>query len=301
MIFVRSARLAIVLPVHNRLSYTRNVLSELRCSDHSEAVVIVVDDGSTDGTTEWLRDNYPDVVVLEGPGDLWWSGAANIGCRFAISQGCSMLMLFNNDNVRISRNCVSELIRCVNEFEGCASSVVIEESGGAEPKRLRNAGGSITWPSRGITLRDEGSLYEPNRGVVECDWLPGMSLAFSADLFSELGGFDQRKFPQYRGDTDFTLRARMLGRPCIVSYACWVSNDAKQTGVHFHSRISPKAFVTGLFSIRSNYQLVSTIRFARRYCPPRFIPLHLTLFYMRYVYATLKTWVPNALRAKSVP
>lgn len=295
MRFVRSAHVAIVIPVHNRLSYTDGVLAQLRGADYDEALVVVVDDGSTDGTEEHLRKEHPDVVVLPGTGALWWSGAVNLGCRFAIDQGSSLLVLFNNDNVRISANCVGELARCVDLFGGCASSVVLEEDGG-RLHRIRNAGGLVTWPSRGIMLREEGAEYDPALGVVECDWLAGMSLAFSAALFTELSGFDEREFPQYRGDTDFTLRARLRGKPCVVSYDCWVSNDIHQTGLHFRSRVSLKSFVVGLFSLRSNYQLRSTMRFARRYCPPHFIPIHLTLFYMRYVYATLKTWVPASLR-----
>jgi len=123
-----------------------------------------------------------------------------------------------------------------------------------------------------------------------------MSLAFSAELFTELDGFSEREFPQYRGDTDFTLRARQLGRSCIVSYACWVSNDPRESGLNFHSRVSPRSFVAGLFSLRSNYQLRSTFTFARRYCPPFFIPIYLTVFYLRYVYATIKTWRPRGRR-----
>lgn len=299
MRFVRSADVAVVIPVHNRLSYTNGILAELRKSDYGEALVVVVDDGSTDGTKDHLRKEHPDVVVLSGSGDLWWSGAVNLGCRFAIERGCSLLMLFNNDNVRVSPNCLRELGRCLDVFGGCASSVVLEEDGG-QSRRLRNAGGRLTWPSRGITLREEGADYDPARGVVECDWLPGMALAFSADLFNELGGFDEREFPQYRGDTDFTLRARLRGKPCVVSYACWVTNDVHQTGLHFRSRVSLRSFVGGLFSVKSNYQIRSTIRFARRYCPPHFIPIHLTLFYMRYVYATLKTWVPPTLRGAAL-
>ncbi len=295
MRFVPHAHLAIVIPVHNRLSYTDSILGELRQAEYDEALVVVVDDGSTDGTKEHLERDHPDVVLLPGTGDLWWSGAVNLGCRFAIDQGSALLVLFNNDNVRISPNCVGELARCLERFGGCVSSVVLEENGGV-PHRIRNAGGTLTWPSRGIMLREEGAEYDPASGVVECDWLAGMSLAFGARLFTELDGFDAQQFPQYRGDTDFTLRARLLGKSCVVSYDCWVSNDIHQTGLHFRSRVSPKAFVGGLFSLKSNYQLRSTMRFTRRYCPPQFIPIHLALFYMRYVYATLKTWVPTSLR-----
>lgn len=289
MNFAPSARIAIIVPVHNRLSHTTQFLSELRSSDYPEALVVVVDDGSTDRTSDYLRKHQADVVVLPGSGDLWWSGAANVGCRFAIESGAEILALFNNDNIGVSPNCVTELVRCVETFEGCASSVALE---GGPSQRLRHAGGTLNWPSRGITLREAGVIYRPEARVVECDWLPGMSLAFSAELFTQLAGFDERLFPQYRGDTDFTLRARRLGKPCVVSYACWVRNDERESGLNFRSRVSLQSFVGGLFSLRSNYQLRSTIRFARRYCPRRFIPIYLTLFYLRYAYATLKTWLP---------
>lgn len=288
MRFVRSARVAVVIPVHNRLSYTKRVLSELRRADHDEALVVIVDDGSTDGTSEFLQDHHSDIVVIRGSGDLWWSGSANLGCRFAIKKGARFLVLFNNDNVRISPNCVSELVSCVDHFGGCASSVALED--GASPPRILHAGGSLTWPSRGIVLREAGADYRPEPRVVECDWLPGMSLAFTAGLFAEIGGFDERAFPQYRGDTDFTVRARLRGYPCLVSYASWIVNDAHQSGLHFRSRVSLSSLVRGLFSLRSSYQLRSTVRFARRYCPKGFIPIYLALYYMRYVYAALKTW-----------
>jgi GT2 family glycosyltransferase len=289
MRLVSNGRVAIIIPVHNRLSHTKRIVSELRRSEYPEGLIIIVDDGSSDGTSDYLAEQHPDVVVVRGSGDLWWSGAANVGCRVAIERGAEVIVLFNNDNLRLSPNCVTELVRCVETYRGCASSVALEE---ASPQRLRHAGGLISWPSRGIVLREAGAIYRPGPHVVECDWLPGMSLAFSSQVFAEVGGFDDRAFPQYRGDTDFTLRARALGKPCVVSYACWVTNDPTQSGMNFYSRVSLNAFVSGLFSLRSNYQLRSTFRFASRYCPPRFIPVYLTLFYLRYAYATVKTWSP---------
>jgi GT2 family glycosyltransferase len=287
--FVPAAFTAVIVPVHNRLPFTKRLLSQLRLQDFSQALVIVVDDGSTDGTADELAEEHPDVVVLRGSGSLWWSGAANVGCRFAIERGARTLLLLNNDNLRVSQNCVAELVRCVATTGGCASSVAVEEG---SPPRMRHAGGILKWPTRGILLREAGVLYRERPDVVECDWLPGMALAFPTEVFVALAGFDERGFPQYRGDTDFTLRAHALGRPCVVSYACWVSNDPRESGMNFYSRVSPRSFFDGLFSLRSNYQLRSTIRFTLRYCPPLFVPVYLTMFYMRYAYATLKTWLP---------
>ena len=292
MKFVSSARVGIVVPVHNRLSHTQQLLAELRSSDHDEAMIVVVDDGSTDGTSEYLQERDPDVLVLHGGGDLWWSGSANLGCRFAIDRGAEVLVLLNNDDVRVSENCIDELVRCVDSSGGCASAVALTGTS----DRILQAGGLTRWPFRGIELRESGRPFRREDRVVECDWLPGMTLAFSAELFEELGGFDAEAFPQYCGDADFTLRARRHGRRCLVSYNCFVSNDEKTSGMHFYSRVSPVAFVSGLFSLRSSYRVDVVLRFALRHCPKHLIPAYLAQFYLRYAYATLKTWLPARLR-----
>jgi GT2 family glycosyltransferase len=292
MRFAPSGRVAIVVPVHNRLALTNALVSELRRSEHDEALVVIVDDGSTDGTSDYLREHHPDVVVASASGDLWWSGAANLGCLLAIERDAEFLLLFNNDNFAISPNCVSELVRCVREFGGCASSVVLHR----DSQRLQHAGGLLDWPSRGIRWRETGAIYRQEARVADCEWLPGMALAFSAGLFRQLDGFNAAVFPQHYADADFTLRARALGKRCVVSYSCWVRNDERTSGVNFYSLVSPMSFVYGLFSLRSSYQLRSTFRFARRYCPQRFIPQYLTLFYLRYAYATIKTWLPARFR-----
>jgi GT2 family glycosyltransferase len=286
--FTAEARVAIIVPVHNRLEHTRRLLAQLRESEHDEALVVVVDDGSTDGTAEYLGAHEQDVVVVPGSGDLWWSGSANAGCAHALEHGAQVLILFNNDNTGMSANCVDELARAVDETGGCVGSVVLFSG----TNRVLNAGGNLVWPSRGPELREPDTRYEPEPRAVECDWLAGMSLAFPSQLFTVLSGFDADTFPQYYGDADFTLRARRSGRSCMVSYACWVSNDVKTSGLNFYARVSPKAFLSGLFSRRSSYELRTTVRFARRWCPRHLLPLFLLLYYLRYAWATVKSWTP---------
>jgi GT2 family glycosyltransferase len=293
--FISSGRVAVVVPVHDRLAHTRHLLSELRRATHDEALVIVVDDGSTDGTNDYLREDAPDVLVLHGSGQLWWSGAVNLGCRHAIDKGSEVLVLLNNDNTEVSANCIQDLVERVDAYDGCVSSVALM----AHSRQLIHAGGLIRWPFRGIELRENGHPYVPQDRVAECDWLPGTSMAFPADLFTELDGFDADAFPQYCGDTDFTLRARAAKRPCIVSYKSWIANDETSTGVHFYSRLRLSAFFAGLVSRKSPYQIRTTLRFAARYCPKHLLPAYLALFYARYVYASLKSWAPRRLHPDS--
>jgi GT2 family glycosyltransferase len=288
MDFTPESPLAVIIPVHNTLSHTARTLALLRGLDGPNATVMVVDDGSTDGTAAYLAHDWPDVVVLPGNGSLWWSGAVDLGCRTAIERGARILVLWNNDNVDASADCLSELARAVDLGDGCAVPVVLKDEDGS--RRILSAGGAVDWLQGGLRLREGGRLYEPSATSGECEWLPGMALTFSSNLFLELSGFDSRRFPQYRGDSDFTMRARRAGFSCQVLYSCWVTNDHRQTGMSFTKRISLADFARGLFTLRSNYYLPSTVRFALRHCPPYYVPISLGIFYLKYLYATLKTW-----------
>lgn len=297
MSFPARAEVAVVIPVHNGIFYTALCLGALRNLTEPAFMVIVVDDGSSDGTAHYLQTEHPDVAVIPGSGELWWSGAANLGCSFAIEHGAQTLILLNNDNVAVSDNCFSELERVVAKTRGLASAVVLEELEDGT-RRIRHAGGFLRWSGRGISLRDYGADFTQTDRQVACDWLPGSALAFDSNLFDELGGFDAHRFPQYRGDIDFTLRAKNAGRSCVVSYNCWVVNDARQSGLVFTSRVTLRQFVMGFFTLKSNYNVRETVAFALRHCPRRRVPTHLALFYMRYTYATLKTWLPSSWRRK---
>jgi len=66
----------IIIPVHNRKSLTLACLKNLKTNgDLQKYQVIVVDDGSSDRTAEEVAENYPEVTILKGDGNLWWTGA----------------------------------------------------------------------------------------------------------------------------------------------------------------------------------------------------------------------------------
>jgi glycosyltransferase involved in cell wall biosynthesis len=299
MNFVAQASVAIVIPVHNAIDHLPRTLDVLKTMDWSQAMVIVVDDGSNDGTAEFL-ETRPELVVVQGRGDLWWSGAVDAGCRAAIERGAEILVLWNDDDVAASANCIGDLVWFVRNKGGCAAPVILEQLGEGKLS-VFSAGGAVDWLAGGLQLRESGTVYDPLRAELRCDWLSGNSLAFAADLFIELGGFDVRRFPQYRGDSDFTMRASKRGLPCTALFSCWVVNDLRRTGMNFWQRVGLRQFADGLVSLKSSYHVGSTVRFYVRHCPRRYIALSLAMFYAKYVYATLKTWLtPPGTREPSV-
>jgi GT2 family glycosyltransferase len=299
--FLEAAPTAVVIPVHGGLPLTVQCLDALRACDPLPVMVVVVDDGSPDETAPHLAENYPDVHVVSGDGDLWWSGAINAGCDHALKAGAQTLILLNNDNVTLSRNLLTELVRLVEELGGCVGGTLLMEApeGGLS---IFAAGGRIDWKRGGTELLETGARFRESGSISECDWLPGMALAFSAETFQMLGGMDTGSFPQSRGDADFTLRARTEGHRCYVSSACWIVNDRSQVPFGFSRRLTVRDLFRGLVIRNSNYQLRSTVLFFLRHCPLRWLVPSLLSFYAHYFYAWLKTRrIARADRAEVAP
>ncbi len=288
MKFLDIAATAVVIPVHGGLHLTVQCLDSLRRCEALPVMVVVVDDGSPDDTATHLATHYPDVHLVRGDGNLWWGGAVNAGCEYAMERGANTLILLNNDNVSLSRNLLKELVRLVEERGGCVGATLLMETPDGQRTTL-SCGGSLDWRRGGAKLRHSGLPFHESDSVSECDWLPGMALAFSAETFRALGGIHSRVFPQLYGDADFTLRARRRGYPCSVSTSCWIVNDRTQVSFAFDRRLSFADLFRGLVVRRSGYQLRTTLLFFLRHCPGRWLAPSLASLYARYLYAWLKT------------
>jgi GT2 family glycosyltransferase len=286
MRFNPAADVAIVMPVHNRKAKTMRCLKSLRAAEGGDVALIIVDDGSSDGTAEFLA-SQDDLTVLRGDGDLWWTASVEYGCQHAISAGARVLLLLNDDNI-VAPNLVTTLTQAVEQSKGCVAAVVLENYANGHGT-IYQAGGTLNWRRRGIGLRDMGVGYQEEDRVDDCDWLPGCALAFPAEVFVAVGGFEAQRFPQYRGDIDFTLRARKQGYGCRVTFRTWVINELSDSPLTFRSRVSFAAFFRGFVTLRSNYNVRETVSFALRHCPKVLIPYYLTQFYARYAWAALKT------------
>ncbi len=131
--------LAALTTCHNRRDKTLTALADLigqKLSDGDILQILVVDDGGTDGTSEAIRDRFPEARVIAGSGDLFWAG----GMRFGFSQldmsQYDALLVFNDD-VRLKPGAVRTLIESSREIERFAGALhaicgsLASETGGA--------------------------------------------------------------------------------------------------------------------------------------------------------------------------
>ncbi|QMW05267.1 glycosyltransferase family 2 protein [Spirosoma foliorum] len=264
----------VVIPVYNRKQYTRKCLSCLSAQTERAHTVIVVDDGSTDGTAEMIHAEFPEVIVCTGTGSLWWAGGTNLGIQYAlknlpITENDFLLTL--NDDTEVGPDYLTNLLKAFNTNRPCLIGSISIDS--QDPNRLLYAGTELDMAF--AKIRDvaqsrfhqqyatlaKGPLYLPT------DCLPGRGLLIPKIVFTKIGLFDETHFRHHMADLDFSIRARKAGFPLVIATDCVVFEHADATGLIYNKTTSLRQFWEALFTIRSPLNLNTRYHFARIHAP----------------------------------
>lgn len=126
-------RIFVIIPVRNRRETTLRFLHSLSAIDTPENVVLdilVIDDGSSDGTSKAVRAAFPDVKIEQADGSLYWSGAIQRGLeRFHASDHAFVWLL--NDDVVLDAACLTRLLAVAERYPGRIYSGTVEDADGS--------------------------------------------------------------------------------------------------------------------------------------------------------------------------
>ena len=86
-------KLFLIIPVFNRKDTLINCLTLLRNQTFTDFTTIVVDDGSSDGTSGVLKSDFPEVKIVAGDGSWWWSKSINEGIKLRSKASPTNLIL----------------------------------------------------------------------------------------------------------------------------------------------------------------------------------------------------------------
>ncbi len=94
-------KISVIIPTFNRQQYLKTLLTQLdnqKLGTEIEICIIVVNDGSSDGTSEMLINEFRHVITVSGNGNWWWTRCVNEGIKMAINLSTDFILLLNDDN-----------------------------------------------------------------------------------------------------------------------------------------------------------------------------------------------------------
>jgi len=201
---------AIIILNWNRREDTVACLTSLQNSSYPNCLIILVDNGSSDGTANHIRNCFPTVHVLENGQNLGFAEGNNVGIRYAMARGARYLYLLNNDTI-VDAQCIQHLADAGQAYPaaGALCPTVISMS---QPERLEFAG--ATWSPQEAVFKfhrpSQTDNLHQDRQVIETDTLLGCALFCTAAAISAIGMLDPRFYLLWE-ESDWCARARSRG------------------------------------------------------------------------------------------
>ncbi len=202
-------RVAIIVLTYNGLQDTRECLKSLRKLQDAQAIIYVVDNGSSDGTADAIAAEFQDsIILIHNEKNLLYAGGNNVGIRRALADGHASILLLNNDTT-VALDFLAHLVHVGSELPRAILAPKIYYA--SRPDVLWFAGGIANirrahFAHRGIREKDNGQ-YD-NREPT--DWATGCALFVPREVFDEIGLLDEN-LGLYNEDVDFCLRAKASG------------------------------------------------------------------------------------------
>ena len=207
-------RVEIVAPVHNRRDITLQCLKSLSRIDSAglEVHIIIVDDGSSDGTSEAIRNEYPGVEIIAGSGDLWFTEGTNVGVRAALEHDPKYILTINDDAVFDSSFLVHMVETAENNYRSIVGSLLLLWD--TPHKLFQVAPVWNTWTGGWRHWYKQTVWTIPDRPW-KVDLIVGNCVLLPAEAIREGGLMDSKNYPNF-GDSEYTPRLKRMGWELLV-------------------------------------------------------------------------------------
>lgn len=259
---------AVVLAWNNK-EMTIDCVESLLASQYFNMRLLVVDNGSTDGTSDVLRERFPKIEIVRLPVNLGVAGGYNAGLEYALDHGAQYILVANNDII-VDQMMLSHLVEALEN---------IPRSGIGMPKIYHYFGDRTrlwctgaywrkfppTVKMMGVNTRDSHRFSN----IREIEYAPSCCLLIRREVLEKVGYFDTGYFFYY-DDWDFSVRTRKAG------FSIWFIPTANVW--HKVSMSTQKSKKPG----RWWYILgKSTVRYYLRHSTPEALGLYIGWFVIR--------------------
>lgn len=210
-------KIAVLVTCYNRKQKTLNCLTSFYKSDLPIAFtfdIYLVDDGSTDGTSQAIREQFPQTTIISGSGNLFWAGGMRLAFEKADSSEEYDAYLLLNDDVELQPDFFTKILTtqkyCLDKYRlgGLYSGSTFDKK-----KGVVSYGGNVLF--KGIK-HPNYKLLNPSDYPQACHLTNANVLYVDKEVIDKIGFLDE-KFIHGIADYDFSLRAFKAGFPVYIT------------------------------------------------------------------------------------
>ncbi|PSL44952.1 GT2 family glycosyltransferase [Chitinophaga niastensis] len=263
----------IILPVHNRKEITRTFISCLLKQTYSSYHLVLIDDGSTDGTAEMVTSYLPSATIVTGKGDWWWGGSLQQGYEWVKANVTipTDIVLIANDDVEFEENYLQNAVEFVHE---APDALLLSQAYSKQTGKLEDIGVVANWYKMTFDLARR-------KEDVNCVSTRGLFMTVAA--FMKIGGFRPVMLPHYGSDFEFTIRARKKGFKLTSDEHVRILMNEETTGLHQLKEKSLRKYLKKIFSKRATGNPVYFSFFILLSCPVLLIPFNLCRVWLGFI------------------
>lgn len=205
---------SVVILNYNGRKFIEACVGSVLAQDYPDMEIIVVDNGSSDGSSDVIRERYPQVRLIETGRNLGFAAGNNVGIRWAKGE---YIVILNND-AELEQTCITEMKRAIDKdpaYGACASKIYLKFE-----QNLLDAAGIVVCPdglSIGRGRLESGDSYNEE---VEVFFGSGCCIMCRRTMLEDVrvgGYYFDEDFFMYADDTDLGWRARLRGWKCIYT------------------------------------------------------------------------------------
>jgi GT2 family glycosyltransferase len=237
----RAGTIYVLAPVHDRRPLTERFARCLAAQTDQGFHLVLVDDGSRDGTADAVRSVIPSATVIRGSGDWWWAGSLEQARRWLKRRPSAPgdLVLLANDDTTFEPDFLASARAAMPDD---TRALLLAQPFSAETGEAAAIGVHVEWRKLAFT-----PAFEPQ----DIDCFPTRDLFLRREDFVELGRWHTILLPHYLSDYEFTIRAARRGFELRTDSSVRVVMDEATTGIRSLDLSSVGAYLRSSLTIRA--------------------------------------------------
>lgn len=222
---IRVNKVAIIIVSYNNIAFTRSCLESIYTNcDLENCLVMIFDNGSTDGSQEWLQawgESHEEAIVILNDSNLGFAGGNNACCKY-LPSGYDIFYL--NNDTRIPANALFWMRMALYSSDDVGGVGAVQNY--AKGDQLEDV--YFDLPEQYVEYGAKHNIYEQNP-YEEQSKICGFAMLITREMYDKTGGFDEQFNPGFLEDDDLSLQIRTAGKKLILCQNAFIYHAGSQS------------------------------------------------------------------------